>query len=252
MLTKYFKFKIKTKDFIQNIIQITETLKDKKVIICGDIEGFNELNKRFDLEHNLNIVGFINFGKNKKCKFQIITPDKIYNKQFDAILITGENSDNIYNTIFYDYKIENITIEKLFFENICDGKQNLEFLLKNNFEKRINSLRRRLKNKKIVLYGAGAFFELIHKYFDLSDLNIIGISDKKFKDTDNIRTFCGYKTYKPTQIESLKPDYVLISLKKFIPIWEDLYFYLLKNKKIRIKPIFTTNIWDFLCEIADS
>ena len=185
-------------------------------------------------------------------KIRTITPEQIPAENYDLILITGEDSDQIYNTIFYDLNLEDAKTEKLFFETIKDGKKNLEFLLKNNFERRLKNLKRRFRNKKIIFYGAGILFQLMHEYFDLSGLDVIGITDIKFKDTDNYKDFCGYPVCKPEQIPKLKPDLVLITLKRFIPIWEDLYFGPCKNTNIGIKSIFKLKLFDLLCEIADT
>jgi len=252
LLSKYFKFKVKTDDFKNNTKNIVRNLKGKKILICGDIESFLELNKNYNFDKELDIVAFANFGKNKKIKLRTILPEQIASEVYDYILITGEDSNKIYNSLYYDFHLENAKIERLFFEEIKDGKQNLEFLLNNNFGKRIKCLKQKLKNKTVLLYGAGVLFELIHKYFDLSGLNIIGITDKKFKDTYNIQEFYGYKVYKPQEIKRINPDVVLISLKRFIPIWEDLYFGVCRKTNIDIKSMVKMNIVKLLCEIADN
>jgi len=73
-------------------------------------------------------------------------------------------------------------------------------------------LLKRLKNKKVVFYGAGVYLELIKKYFDLSSLNVIAISDKKFENMEESE-FLGYKTCSPDKIKDLNPDYVIITTK---------------------------------------
>ena len=48
-------------------------------------------------------------------------------------------------------------------------------------QRQINKLARKYKNKKIVIYGAGEYFQILKNNFDLSNLNIVGIADKKFE-----------------------------------------------------------------------
>ena len=133
-------------------------------------------------------------------------------------------------------------------ETIQEEKQNLKFLYKNKFDKTFPKLVKRVKDKKIVLYGAGIFLETINKHFDLSELNIIGIADRKYSKDSN-ETFLGYKTYNPDELKNLNPDYVLISTKFYINIFEDLYYNLLKDTKIKIKPLVKKSFWTLLKEI---
>ena len=41
-------------------------------------------------------------------------------------------------------------------------------------------LNKKLKGKTIVIYGSGLLFQKVLSNYDLSELNIIGISDRKF------------------------------------------------------------------------
>ena len=67
-----------------------------------------------------------------------------------------------------------------------------KFLEKNNFSKHLNKLNRKLKDKKIIIYGAGKFFRAIVENYDLSNLNIIGICDKSFTSSDNGELLFGF------------------------------------------------------------
>ena len=57
----------------------------------------------------------------------------------------------------------------------------MEFFNDNNAQKQIDKLAKKFKNKKVVIYGAGIYFQIIKNNFDISKLNIIGIADKKFE-----------------------------------------------------------------------
>ena len=78
-----------------------------------------------------------------------------------------------------------------------------------NGEKQLIKLAKKLKNKKVLLYGAGVYLRLIFEYFDMTKFNISAVSDRKYK-YDIESSFCGYKTCTPQEIESFEPDYVLL------------------------------------------
>ena len=109
--------------------------------------------------------------------------------------------------------------------------------LKYKFEKTLPKLVKKLEGKSVVIYGAGVFLELIKKYFDISGLNIIGISDKRFENHTENEEFLGYKVYAPSEIKDVSPDYVLVATKTYINIIENLYYETLKGTKINIKPL---------------
>ena len=64
--------------------------------------------------------------------------------------------------------------------------QNQEIILKElvnsqSVKENFNAFVRKYKDKKVLLYGAGKFFDILYKEYDFSKLNIVGIADKKFK-----------------------------------------------------------------------
>ena len=63
----------------------------------------------------------------------------------------------------------------------------------------------------------------------------IGLLDEKIYN--EVKEFLGYSTCTPNQILDLKPDYVIISTKFYINIFEYLNEELLKGSKIKIKPL---------------
>ena len=58
----------------------------------------------------------------------------------------------------------------------------VNFLKKQNFQKRIDKLSKKYAGKKIIIYGGGKAFELMCQNYDFSKLNIIGIADIKFEN----------------------------------------------------------------------
>ncbi len=65
----------------------------------------------------------------------------------------------------------------------------------------------------MILYGAGEFFEIYKKTFDLSQFNIIAVTDKNFSDIQEpvFDDSLGYNVISPYYLHKLKPDIVLIS-----------------------------------------
>lgn len=109
---------------------------------------------------------------------------------------------------------DNITIK--------EEVESFKYLKKYHFEKNLKKLIKKLEGKTVVLYGAGVFFEVINKYYDLSNLNIIGISDAKFKEHQPDETFLGYKVISPQELRDVNPDYVLVATKFYIKIIDSL------------------------------
>lgn len=98
-----------------------------------------------------------------------------------------------------------------------------------NQQKKIDKLARKYRNKKIVLYGAGMFFEALREDCDLSKLNIIAISDKRFEQEQQ---FEGYRAIPPETISELNPDVLIFSLAETKNVEKALSD--LKIKKIHI------------------
>lgn len=63
-----------------------------------------------------------------------------------------------------------------------NGKTWIDIFQELKFEKYLTNLEKRLKNKKIVIYGAGIMFDCISNNFDISRFNIQAIADKKFEN----------------------------------------------------------------------
>ena len=68
-----------------------------------------------------------------------------------------------------------------------------KYLQENDFEKYLAFLKKKLKNKKVLVYGAGQIFNFVKKNYDLSDINIIGICDKQFTTNQEGQEIYGYK-----------------------------------------------------------
>ena len=107
-------------------------------------------------------------------------------------------------------------------KTLRDNEDFIRYLERINFQKHLNKLAKKLKDKTIIIYGAGAFFNALNEKYDLSVLNIIAIADRKFINHEPELQYAGYKACAPDEITSLKPDYVLVSMLYFVSVIEDL------------------------------
>lgn len=255
MLSHYFKMKTVTDEFGADIKALIQELSGKNVLIYGAGDSFIELNKRYDFAQYFNIVGiadktFDKFDSQTNFKgFRAIKRSEIVEQDFDYILITNETNKKIFRYLAEELSISEKKIKTIFKAKFNDEAININELEKYNFAGYLKKLKKKLKNKSVVIYGAGAFFQLIQHYYDLSGLNIIGISDKKFEEHEEDEVCLGYKVYSPTELRELNPDYVLVATKMYISIIEILYYDTLKNSKIKIKPIYKKPFLVLLREI---
>ena len=118
--------------------------------------------------------------------------------------------------------------EFLFMQNDKKWKEYLTFV---DEQKYIDKLAKKYKNKKILIYGAGTIAEHIFDDYDLSKLNIIAVSDKKYTSRS---TYKGYPAVNPDEIKNLNPDVILFTLYNFKPLIKD---FRQQNIKAKMKNI---------------
>jgi len=244
MLSKFFNMKIKSEQFNNELLNLVAELKDKKVIVYGAGEGFKFLNKKHDLINKLNIVAIADKKfENEETKKQgfsnlkTIAPDEIPAQDYDYILVSNEASRSIVGFLKNNLEVMDEKIKTIFVEEIADESKNYNYLADYNFGKHLKRLNRILKNKSIILYGAGSYLEVIKKYYNLDGLNILGISDKRFAEHGENEEFLGYKVYSLDEIKEINPNYVLVATKFFVSIIDDLADNVLKDTKIKVKPL---------------
>lgn len=257
MLSKYFVIKTASESFKKNIENLISELLNKKVLIYGAGKGFKALDNAYGLTEKLNIIAIADKKYEKEDKkpyknIKTINPQEILNENFDYILVSNENPSPIINFLTGEINIPSEKVKSLFIEEVRDERVNLNYLYQHKFDKTLPKLIKKLKNKKVVFYGAGAYLKLIQKYFDISKLNVIGIADKKYEIYKSEEEFLGYKTVAPSEIENLKPDYVIVATKFYITIIENLHYDTLHGSKIKIKPLVKKSLLTLIKEIWNS
>lgn len=124
------------------------------------------------------------------------------------------------------------------------NSSHIEYLKKIKFEKRLKQLEKKLKNKRVAIYGAGAFFQDLCKCYNLQNLNIVAISDRSFNEKG---TFMGFTSCPISEITSFSPDYILVGTINFVQIIEDLEQQF--DKSIKIRPLIKKPFIDLWKEI---
>lgn len=117
----------------------------------------------------------------------------------------------------------------------------LRDLEKFNFDKQLLKIKRKCQNKKVVIYGVGKVYQIIKTNYDLEGINIIGASDKKFENQEDIvfSEELNLNTVSPLKINKLKPDLVLLTMQT--DYFAEKYFHevLFKSiKPFKYMPIF--------------
>jgi len=124
-----------------------------------------------------------------------------------------------------------------------------EYLEHTKFDKYLKKLNGKLKNKKIIIYGAGSFFHYIKDNYDLSKLNIIGISDLKFEPEEEGKDYLGYKIIPKNKMREYNADCVLVAVLEYISVIEDFELNIFKNTKTRVYPLARIPFWELVKKI---
>ena len=103
-------------------------------------------------------------------------------------------------------------------------------------QRQINKLARKYKNKKIVIYGAGEYFQILKNNFDLSNLNIVGIADKKF-ETSKDSNPTQYLALAQEELKEFDLDVILVALYDDTSLCDYLEYQLLINTENEGKPV---------------
>ena len=138
----------------------------------------------------------------------------------------------------------------LVFEVYGEQMSDFKLYLKNiHFDKYLKKLNKKLKNKKIILYGTGTFFKHIQENYNLDSLNIIGVSDLKFKKTEEGEKYLNYKIIPLDKIIEYAPDYILVATMHYEKIIDNFEINILNKTKIKAIPLARKNLWDLIKEI---
>ena len=114
-----------------------------------------------------------------------------------------------------------------------------KYLHEINAQKQIDKIAKKYKGKKVLIYGAGTFFDLICKKYDISKLNIVAISDMKFANDTSLNT-TDFKAIKPDDMKDFDCDVIIVALLNDLSVAKSIEKNILsesKNKKVPIVPL---------------
>ena len=201
-------------------------------------------------------VGFFNSVElinDKKQREFVINGVRHYHKSLYELFKTAMIKNKIhYNNYFYNffqiyrvlnfiqriklvfaYFIVNLSFKNYKFYEIRSKKQWEEYFEQINEQEYLDKLAKKLKGKKVILYGAGIIAEVLLEKYNLSDFNIIGVCDKKFERTEE-KDFYGISTIVPDNLKNEEFDTVLFTLKLHKKIAKILEQSGIKQKKYSI------------------
>ena len=112
-----------------------------------------------------------------------------------------------------------------------------EHLKSCNFDKYLKKLVKKLKGKTVIVYGTGSLFQLVQKKYDLSQLNIIGVSDYKYVLNDEGRIDLGYKIIPKDKLKDYPCDVILLGLLEYMSVLYDFAEKEYKDSKTEILPL---------------
>lgn len=156
--------------------------------------------------------------------------EKIYDKKTLESLNEYQQVKIIYKMIWKNFL-------KILFPEKKYSDDFKTFLSEVKFEKSFKQLKREIGKRSVILYGAGSFLEYILNNYDLSEFNIIGISDLKFTDENIGQKVLGYNVIPKDKMIDYKPDYVLVSAKNYENILKDFKNNIFNETKIKTLPL---------------
>ena len=85
----------------------------------------------------------------------------------------------------------------------------VDYLKSINFEEKLDVLKEKYTDKKIILFGMGSFLDAILNNYKITDyLNVIGISDKRVTQ-DASNAYNGFNVYAPRALRALQFNVIL-------------------------------------------
>lgn len=102
-----------------------------------------------------------------------------------------------------------------------------------------NKILNKLKNKRVIIYGAGKFFRNLD--FDFSQLNIVGIVDKKFTIEERGNSFHGLTIIPYQYLNHNDADFILLALENPKEAYTKLKQFIPPKKLISFVKIPSTN-----------
>jgi glycosyltransferase involved in cell wall biosynthesis len=236
VINKNGSYSIVSKDIVHSGINPEH---DKSFVRGLDREDLSE--DRKNIFWSVGYFSTVSLITDKKKRSEIIDGARHYHKSLFDLFKTAmvknkvlyKNYPNNFMQIFrvlnfrqkfkfiLAFLIINFSFKNYKFYEIRSAEQWADYFTTIKEQRYIDKLAKKLQEKKIVLYGAGIISEILIKNFDLSKLNIIAISDKRFERTGE-KEFFGIKTIKPSELKNTDFNAVVFTLKLYKKIEKSL------------------------------
>lgn len=127
-----------------------------------------------------------------------------------------------------------------------------DYLQKKKAQQVIAKVAKQYQDKKIVLFGAGLFAGDLIRNYDLSALNIIGVSDRAFEDNCD-GEYYDYKKIMPSDLLKTDFDLLLVIFYDDTSVKEYLRKDLIQDKdvKFRVKSLIKLNLFEYIKAIIN-
>ena len=96
------------------------------------------------------------------------------------------------------------------------NEQMAQLFMEENIQEKIDEFAHKHEGQKIILFGAGDYTRYVFKNYDISKLNIIAISDKRFEQ-DRQHEFYNLNCITPKALKDAEFDIIAVSEREFIP-----------------------------------
>lgn len=83
---------------------------------------------------------------------------------------------------------------------------------------KIEKISKKLKNKKVIIYGTGKLFQFLKSENVFSDWDVVGVCDNKYLPEDENLECEGYRIINHDNLNNYKADYIFISVQKYRPV----------------------------------
>lgn len=217
-------------NFIKDFLNIKNNYNWTEIEKEAGISALLRLLDKPSLEEAINIgnISFIN-GHEKEFSYiakplsfweRLITPKSIHKKINNYVWLAG------YQRRLDKNKKQNLNYNSNVFDEIIKSKE---------FKKRLEFLKNKYKNKKIVFYGAGLLAEHFVNNTDLSGFDIAGFVDNNINKKGEK---CGsYDIFHLSDLKNLKPELIVVTMLNTSGI--DLYLKSILDKNLLSAEILT-------------
>lgn len=247
----YIERKLRSKAYASYFNALVDRLEGKKILVYGVGEIYKNIARIVDLSRlrvvAMSDIEFVEMGE--LWGINTVPPKYIPELDIDVILVCAQHYKKV-EKFLYDEAlvVDGVTLEFALPELVDKEYMYVHHLKHWHFDESLKRLTRRMGGKRVAIYGVGGLFETIMIYHDLSPLNVVCISDKRFNNEQDVRYMYGYEVCSPSKILERGIECVLVSTMSLYPVMMELDKELC-GAGVDVMPLVTRGFWDVLKEI---